>query len=146
MIPPLNQYGILPSGTHECTLVEIEERFSINKCRQKLWAGFQEYLALVRQVRFFAEILVGGSYVTDKENPSDIDIVLRWDTKPDPSADRRALAELMRPQLMKPRYGVQPWPGLGLDFSLVFRRLTSEEAILRGTPEFFQKGVLRVVL
>ena len=75
-IPGLNQNGLLPRGVHDCTLDEIAGSFARNPHRKRL---FQNLVACLEQeIRpvFVHPIFVDGSFVTDKDEPEDIDIVL----------------------------------------------------------------------
>jgi hypothetical protein len=76
MIPPLNEHGVLPPGIYDCTLSEIQDRYATIPRRQKLWSGFQKYFELIKPLGFFPTIFFGGSFVTDRRFPRDIDIVL----------------------------------------------------------------------
>ena len=75
-IPGLNQNGLLPRGVHDCTLDEIAGSFAGNPHRKRL---FQNLVACLEQeIRpvFVHPIFVDGSFVTDKDDPEDVDIVL----------------------------------------------------------------------
>ena len=71
-IPSLNA-GELPTGIHLTTLEEIEFAFGRQNNRRKvLLSGLKKATQMFREagVRF---ILVDGSFVTDKEEPADVD-------------------------------------------------------------------------
>ena len=75
-IPDLTAEGYLPPGIHECTLDEVRDRFgsfsgSDRRCR--LFEAFEDYVREVRATGFVQELLIGGSFVTDKRDPGDID-------------------------------------------------------------------------
>lgn len=75
-IPGLNQNGLLPRGVHDCTLDEVAGSFAGNPHRKRL---FQNLVACLEQeIRpvFVHPIFVDGSFVTDKDEPEDVDIVL----------------------------------------------------------------------
>jgi hypothetical protein len=88
-IPELNQDGLLPPGIHECTLDELEARFDGGGFgehrRYFLIRNLRTFLAEVRKVKFIAWVAVDGSFVTAKETPGDIDIVLVLDASFDPA-------------------------------------------------------------
>src|SRR5437879_1217565 len=78
-IPPLDNAGLLPPGVHDCTLEEVEERFGrFQKSDQRihLFARLREYLNEVRLTGFAVALLIDGSFVTAKDEPEDIDLVL----------------------------------------------------------------------
>ena len=89
-IPPLNEYGWLPEGVHDCTLEEAEERFSgfqRSDRRPQLWARFVEFVGEVQVCGLIAAIVVDGSFVTAEPVPNDIDLVLVMDERQNLSVD-----------------------------------------------------------
>ena len=106
-IPTLTADGFLPEGVHDCTLVEIGERFgqfqrSDRRCR--LFDRLAEYIQDAQTSGVVNAVIVNGSFVTGKDVPSDIDLIvvslpkgllpasLRQSPKPTaaaPYADRR---------------------------------------------------------
>src|SRR5690349_17564318 len=91
-IPDLNEHGLLPVGIHDCTFSELEARFGQNQwvtdtqsdsprevlCQQrgKLCASLKAYLAELRRIGLDVEVLVDGSFVTEKPDPNDIDLIV----------------------------------------------------------------------
>ena len=78
-IPPLDGRGVLPPGLHECTLDQLSEvfgRFQTNEQRVRLTSCLREYVARVRDVELVEYLVVDGSFVTDKESPNDIDLIV----------------------------------------------------------------------
>jgi hypothetical protein len=91
-IPPLNDHGLLVPGIHDCTFPELEAMFGQNRwvqdpqsesrrerlCpnRGRLCERLASYLADLHRVGLEVEVLVGGSFVTDKPDPNDIDLVV----------------------------------------------------------------------
>ena len=78
-IPPLDEDGFLPPGIHDCTLEEVGERFATlggSERRVRLFAKLQEYVRDVRRTGMAVALVIDGSFVTDKPDPSDIDLVL----------------------------------------------------------------------
>jgi hypothetical protein len=91
-IPALNELGLLPPGTHDCTLAEVEERFgqfqqSDRRCR--LFARLVRFLREVAKVEFAVAVVIDGSFVTAKDDPNDIDLVLILSADHDFAADLR---------------------------------------------------------
>jgi hypothetical protein len=77
MIPDYNIDGNLPEGIY---LVEEEEfinHFSSSSARRK-WLGdrMRELLALIKSTGQLDRIFVWGSFVSAKESPNDLDILL----------------------------------------------------------------------
>lgn len=141
--------GELPSGVHIATLSEIEHAFGIQNDRRKLLMA-----GLTKAVTMFQEagvgfVLVDGSFVTDKDEPGDIDGCWSaegnidideidsnfWDFK-----DGKEFQE--KRKLVKEQYG--------LDF---FIAEMIESGSGKPFSEFFQtnrdgypKGILKIVL
>jgi len=91
-IPALNEYGLLPPGTYDCTLAEIEQHFgqfqrSDRRCI--LFARLARFLREVAKVEFAVAIVIDGSFVTAKDEPNDIDLVLILSERHDFAAELR---------------------------------------------------------
>lgn len=70
---------MLPEGVHSCTIEEVEQvfgRFIRSDCRQRLTQTLRRNIEDVRKAKLAAAVLVDGSYITAKSEPSDIDLVL----------------------------------------------------------------------
>jgi hypothetical protein len=78
MIPELVD-GVLPEGVHECTFEELSEafgRFWRTDQRIRLTARLHDFLDAARRSGIVAAVVIDGSYVTAKEVPNDIDLVV----------------------------------------------------------------------
>ena len=85
MIPLFQDDGPnLPPGIHECTLEEIELRFSAGEKRQRLCATLREIADIARQCGFL-DIVIWGSFPTTKGDPKDLDLFIT--TLPDLDRD-----------------------------------------------------------
>jgi hypothetical protein len=71
-LPPFNELGYLPPGIYEISWLELMERFVTNPQRQRLATGLA---AAIRKLAIAGcrRVLIGGSFVTNKENPNDFD-------------------------------------------------------------------------
>jgi len=90
VIPPFIEQGWLPDGIHDCTLEEAAERFGAFQSsdrRPQLWARFTEFIGEAKACEVMEAVLVDGSFVTAKPDPSDIDLVLVVAENHDFSAD-----------------------------------------------------------
>jgi len=121
MIPPFNEHGELPPGAHECTWAEFEERFAFSARRRELLDALRRVLATLERAGVL-RIWVGGSFVTTKQGPGDVDLC--WELHP--SVDLLQL-------------GAPFWNGEGLAG-------TAELADLDVMPEDPELGVVRMVL
>jgi hypothetical protein len=78
-LPAFTNLGFLPAGVHEATLAEVAERFdSLNASSRRafLWSQLQKYLKDVRATGLVHEVILDGSFVSNSENPGDIDLIL----------------------------------------------------------------------
>ena len=78
-IPSFDANGNLPPGIYRVSLEEIEDRFTWNPTRQRLFKGLKAALANLAGagVRY---VWINGSFVTSKDKPNDIDGC--WEYKP----------------------------------------------------------------
>lgn len=101
MIPEL-QDGVLPEGVHHCTIEEVKElfgRFRRSDRRPQLTDQLTRYIQDARNSGRVSAIVIDGSYVTAKEEPGDIDLIVAL--RPDLD-----LAAKMRPM----EYNIQSKP------------------------------------
>src|SRR5512132_1116397 len=78
-IPNLDHRGVLPPGLHACSLDEIQARFGSfqeSDRRVRLHEELVRYAAAARDSRMIRALVVDGSFVTDKAEPGDIDLVI----------------------------------------------------------------------
>ena len=74
---PFNSKGILRRGIHTLTWEEFCKQFAYNPERQKLLRGLLRGIRLLQALGCRA-IYIGGSFVTKKQIPSDVDVV--WES------------------------------------------------------------------
>lgn len=82
MLPALDeQSGLLPLGRFGAALTDIKERFvdaprfAESSTRTEIWQHFESATEGIRSVVPVVCVWVGGSFLTDKLNPDDIDLV-----------------------------------------------------------------------
>ena len=77
MIPEFNFDGNLPCGIHAATESGFFDRFAASSARRK-WLGerFRELLELAKATGKLDRVFVWGSFVTAKESPNDVDLLL----------------------------------------------------------------------
>lgn len=77
MLPAFNNDGNLPEGIHLATEEEVFGRFATPSARRQ-WLGEQlrTLLALAKSTGQLARLFLWGSFVTSKEVPNDLDLLL----------------------------------------------------------------------
>lgn len=75
MIPEFDARGFLPAGLHSCKVNEFIERFAQGKERIVFINPIKNIINYAANIRADS-ILFGGSFVSYKENPHDIDCVI----------------------------------------------------------------------
>jgi hypothetical protein len=78
-IPAFTTDGLLPPGVHDCTLDELRERFgsfqgSDRRCR--LFDAFEAFVREAKGAGVVRALIVDGSFVTDRDDPGDIDVII----------------------------------------------------------------------
>jgi uncharacterized protein DUF6932 len=79
VLPEFDIDGDLPPGIHQATLDELElrlGRFVVSDRRLNLFGLFKQLMAMARSSGIVDRLVVGGSFVTAKPEPNDIDIVV----------------------------------------------------------------------
>ena len=76
MLPPFNERGDLPPGIYRVAWAEIDARFGTGPARRHLAGTLRHLHALAMRTGRLERFLIFGSFVTDKEQPGDVDIVL----------------------------------------------------------------------
>lgn len=146
-IPNFTEFGLLPQGVHECTLLEAESFLCSNDHRSGIWAGLRNFLDWSEALPKPTAFLIDGSYVTDKVLPNDVDVIV--DTTHCTAAEQQLWVEAwaQNHEHAKAAFSVDFWPfvvGVGNDFSAFFQYVRVEEALRRGIPPAVRKGIIRV--
>jgi hypothetical protein len=79
VLPEFDFDGDLPAGLHSATLVDLERRFGrfmISDRRVALFEKFKQMVEMAKASGIVEKIIVGGSFVTAKPDPNDIDLVI----------------------------------------------------------------------
>lgn len=74
--------GLLADGLHKMTLDKLEyaccgHKFTTSQNRIKIMRGLREFVSHLEQAGFSGEVWVNGSFMTDKFQPEDADVVFR---------------------------------------------------------------------
>jgi hypothetical protein len=76
-LPQSNDQGDLPEGIHMATLADVVECFGIGSmARRQATEVLQRIHRLVAATGKLERFVIFGSYITDKTDPQDVDIVL----------------------------------------------------------------------
>ena len=77
--PPL-----LPPGRHHLNLGSLETlcvtNFANNDVRRELFAAFETFVRLFADLAIPCDMLIDGSFLTEKRDPSDIDVAVRLES------------------------------------------------------------------
>ena len=145
-IPDLDEHGLLPAGAHDCSIDEIAETFGWNPHRRDLVRRLSDFLAREIRHRFSEPVYVDGSFVTDKQTPDDVDVVLDMRR----ATDDRQLSAVKFMATERDRlqddYSIDFWinlPGAN-DFSDFFQYLGVKTARYKGLDSAHRKGILRL--
>jgi uncharacterized protein DUF6932 len=79
VLPEFDIDGDLPPGIHHATFDELERRLSrfvISDRRINLFTSLKQLMAMARGSGIVHRLVIGGSFVTSKAEPNDIDIVI----------------------------------------------------------------------
>jgi hypothetical protein len=80
-LPPFELSGDLPEGLHQAEMSEFFARFDRGTPqRQRMAARLRQAFDLVRPLGIVSRVIIWGSFITDKPDPADADIL--WVTLP----------------------------------------------------------------
>lgn len=82
MIPDFTTEGLLPVGIHRATREEFQQRFAIfnhSDMRLRIYDKLDRLLDEAGRSGIVKRVLVGGSFITEKPEPNDFDVVLVLD-------------------------------------------------------------------
>jgi hypothetical protein len=147
-IPALDSNGLLPAGVHDCTLKDIDTAFAWNDHRVGLLKAFADCYQRDIRDEFSVPLLFDGSFVTDKELPEDIDVVLDL-SNADVETQGNGLKFFLRNKdRLKAQYRVHfliNLPGItGWDMSAFFQYIGVKTAKFKGLMPRHNKGILRL--
>ena len=77
MIPEFQKDGNLPKGLYKATLHEVSEVFGTGSARRKSLTGnLENIIELAKSTGKLERMIIWGSFVSNKEFPQDIDLLL----------------------------------------------------------------------
>ena len=78
-LPPFDERGCLPEGIYNPSVKYFLERFvNISKRRKELFGKYQKFTKLCNDAKGIEQHFIDGSYVTNKEEPGDIDLLITF--------------------------------------------------------------------
>jgi hypothetical protein len=79
MLPDFESDGNLPAGIHRASLTDIEKRFARfmgSDRRIRLFSKLKQLMEIARFSGIVQRVIIGGSFVTAKSVPNDVDAVI----------------------------------------------------------------------
>lgn len=109
MIPPLDGAGFMPPGRYAATFSEVASAFATSPHRSALWREFTTCLELLQTAIPVCAVWLGGSFLTAKSTPGDVDAVfiLRADELRSLPAKERQVAALFASSGVKRTLGLR---------------------------------------
>jgi hypothetical protein len=154
-LPAWNEFGLLPSGIHTCTLAELESRlgaFQRSDRRIQLCRRLREYLRALRKTAWNVHLLIDGSFVMSRvDEPNDIDMLLvlppDWNRLADVLPGEYNLLSKRR---VRRSFGFDVYPVLAgsseeSDWIAFFSRLSARWCDELGLPKDALKGLVRLL-
>jgi hypothetical protein len=156
LLPSLDSRGFLPVGVHAATFADIEVRFATDAGRVQLLNQFRGFLQQhLIAVGSGLDLVVGGSYLSDKAGPMDIDCTIKV-----PISDfaNRIPVVALQNDGRNPLTGAKGWiwdtykvdywvsvTGSGWnDFENFFQYVGQKSASLKGLNNTDRRGVVKV--
>lgn len=145
-IPELDAHGLLPAGVHDCSLEEMTAKFAWNDHRERMVRSFARFLRNEINDVFDFPVYADGSFVTDKEHPEDIDVVLELLDAGDAQKWQGLMLMLEHQDRIRHQYCVDFWAKLphSRDFTAFFQYAGHKTAKFKGLDHKHPKGILRI--
>ena len=89
--------GYLPYGVYNLNMEEFKSTFCKNSPkREKIMEEYEKHLSEIKNTGYFPDHWIDGSFVSSKEDPSDIDTLTEFDgLKVDENNDRQKIDDLI---------------------------------------------------
>lgn len=105
-LPEFNPDGDLPPGVHRASLDEVAARFGGGSDdRTRRTRNLTHIYELIHRTGFLQRFIVFGSYVTSKEDPNDVDVILVMDDNFHPHTAAVEIRGLFDHAVAQARYG-----------------------------------------
>lgn len=152
MFPNLDSRGFLPPGVHQaCNWDSVAAVFAFNDHRKLLLNNMKQFIyAELQYVAAGLELAIGGSYLSTKSVPGDIDCTVYF--KLEDICTKRPALDLLSNDGAKGRiwtqYRVEVYPTLEFpgrnDFGSFFQYVGEKSAVLHNCAATDKRGVLKV--
>lgn len=105
-LPELDDAGELPVGVHPAPFTEVLTRFGAGgPQRQEVTARLERVRGCASATGMLARVIIFGSYVTDKAEPNDVDVILVMEDGFDPARFDAETQSLFDHRLAAERWG-----------------------------------------
>ena len=148
-IPQLDDRGLLPPGEHACRIDEVPPRFCVNDHRTALWGSLCNNFFPTLHANNLGpddgQMVVGGSFFSDKPQPEDIEATLVFPaTTPAAECWRCLLMWSQNHTRWKETFKIDYYPTLPGDnnFALFFGYVGPKTAEAKGLHEKDLRGTL----
>ena len=145
MLPNFEENGFLPEGVWECSLKEFSGRFAAfrrSDRRMQLFAKLEEFLDETDKTKWVKEVIIDGSFVTGKDEPNDIDILLALDSETENLEMPFWIERVLDKSLIRKRYGFDVFIEV-YDSSFYHKNLDFYQKVRHSD---LRKGVVRLKL
>lgn len=147
--------GLLPPGTHDATLAEVEQafaRFQRSDRRITLFAKLKAYLGELRRTGWSCQVILDGSFVMPMvDEPNDIDLILVLPADWDLTRELRPFEyNVVDKAFTKREYRIEvfPVPAGSEEYKKagsLFDRVRIEWSRHFGWPDDTRKGLVRIL-
>jgi hypothetical protein len=151
-IPAFDHRGLLPEGVHDAdNWRAVEGAFAFNPYRAELLVRMREFIRVeLDLVASGLDLVIGGSFVTSKDHPGDIDCTVLFPV--DQIQARGAAFQLLMQDGRKGRiwqtYRVEVYPTIctpgASDFTEFFQYVGEKSAIIHKCSPADKRGVIKV--
>jgi hypothetical protein len=143
-LPNFNEAGDLPAGVYRATLDELLARFGTGSAqREEVTARLTHIYELAKGTGKLLHFVVFGSYITDKPEPNDVDIVLVMSDDFELGACEKETRPLFDHQQADERFGASVfWARPGMLFHDTLDEFIAHWQIKRNLE---RRGIVEVV-
>lgn len=145
MIPNFDENGFLPEGVWDSNLAEFAKRFAVFRKSDRRFVLFEKLEKLLKETLatgWIQEIIIDGSFVTGKDEPGDIDLILALLPDYDDAEVSFWTNKILDGKFLSKRYGfdvkVETFGSLGYDKTLDFFQQMKDSDERKGVVRLMQ--------